>query len=72
MDFCEAATKHTGYYELKCDRKQLLEVSKTTNKLNDLGMVMLNNTLNRIDAKLAEFSDEEKQIYDAIYGENEA
>lgn len=71
--FCDTVFKHAGYCELKRDRKLILEVLKDGEMIvQPLTIVMVNDTLKRVDAKLAEFSDEEKQIYDAVYGENAA
>lgn len=71
--FCDTVFKHAGYCELKRDRKQILEFIKDGEIImQPLGVCMLNDTLKHVDAKLAGFSDEEKQIYDAVYGENAA
>lgn len=71
--FCDAAVADVCYYELKRDRKRILEfIGDGAIITQPVGVYMLNDTLKRVDAKLAGFSDEEKQIYDAVYGENAA
>lgn len=73
MGFCDDVFKHAGYCELKRDRKLILEfIGDGAIIEQPLAVLMLNDTLKRVDAKLAQFSDEEKQIYDAVYGENAA
>lgn len=67
--FCDAVFGHTGYHELKHDRKQLMEIYiKDFGRLSEPWSDMLLKTLRNIDDRLAEFSAEEKAIYDAVYG----
>lgn len=69
VEFNFAVRQHAGYYELKRDRKQLMEVFIIQGaKLKEVWLDMLLKTLHYIDDKLAEFSAEEKAIYDAVYG----
>ncbi len=69
IEFCNAVFGHTGYHELKRDREQLMEIYiKDFGKLKEPWSDMLLKTLHNIDDKLAEFSAEEKAIYDAVYG----
>lgn len=70
IDFCNTVFGHTGYHELKRDREQLIEIYiKDFGKLNEPWVDILLKTLHNIDDRLAEFSGEEKTIYDAVYGD---
>lgn len=64
------AVSDVSYYDLKHDRKQILELMHGETSLSDVALVMLDNTLKIIDGRLSQFSDEEKAVYDAVYGDN--
>lgn len=68
LETVEIVYEHASYYELKRDRKQLLEIKAKAGELEEFYLKMLVDTLHDIDAKLAKFSGEERAIYDAVYG----
>lgn len=69
LDFSNAVFRHTGYHELKRDREQLMEIYiEDFGRLAEPWSDILLKTLHNIDCRLAEFSAEEKAIYDAVYG----
>ena len=70
MQFCRKAVSAVDYCDLKRNRKQILDFMSGRTALTDMAVFVLDDALKVIDSRLNQFSDEEKAIYDAVYGDN--
>lgn len=70
MQFCRKAVSDVDYCDLRRNRKRIMELMRGEQAVSDLAVFVLDAALKVIDGRLNQISDEEKAVYDAVYGDN--